>query len=202
MKEVRCVVLEREGNYTGPHKIVPYRVLVPECEGVEPEHNVEGVLNHIADIGYNDTVVTKFVDGLGEQLWGLVDWDNVPVSAPATDDADEAWTLFDCMSHNGRIRELEPIIASDDTYADRYMNRQPRESWVNWTDEELSRSPAWLFKYAQQVMKGKLPENLHAAMMMHSYRAPENGFVKRYFKMRRYKYSCKKNLRVPVSEVA
>lgn len=199
MKEVRCILVSSEDWRSSEHSFVPLRVLVPEVDGDKPENNVHNVLNYLRredskDIPSIDTLITKTKGELASRLWDSVDWDSAPLIDPKPSTPGEAWGLFTSMS-SYRVKELEPLIAQDDSLAERYMNRQPKSGWKEWEDEELERSPAFLFMYAQQVMKGRLPEHLHAAMVMHSYRDGDNFWVKKYFKARRYKYHCKKNLR-------
>jgi len=197
MKEVSCLVI-CQPDWDQPFLIKPYKVLVPESQHGKPESDAERVLNHVADVGYSDTVVTEFSDKLGKQLWDSVDWDDAEKVDSTPQEPEDALSLWRCLSGRGRSLDLEPIIAQDDHIAEVYSQSFEKSSWVNWTDEELVRNPCWLFMYAQQVMKGKLPENLHSAMIMHSFSSPENKYVKRYCRGRRYKYHCKKNLRPEV----
>lgn len=198
MKEVRCIALDQD-DYRSPYKMIPYRVLVPEMEHTnDPDVNADNVLNHCSN-GYYSTVVTKMEGDLAERFWSIVDWDNAEIVDPTPENSEEAIDLWRCLGQSSkRCRELEPLITQEDHLAERYCKEFPKSDWVGWEDEDLARSPIFLFMYAQQVMKGRLPEHLHAAMIMHSYRSPENKYVKRYCKGRRYKYHCKKNLRPEV----
>jgi hypothetical protein len=194
MKEVRCIAIQEDDN---KYRFTPYRVLIPESEIGKAEDSVDNVLNHVKD-DYCRDVVTQVEGEQAERMWNSVDWDSAELVDPTPKDAEEAIDLWCCLTRGVRCKELEPIIATDDREAERYAANFPKSSWVSWEDEDLARSPYFLLMYAQQVMKGKLPEHLHAAMTMHSFRSPENIYIKKYFRVRRYKYHCKKNLRPTV----
>lgn len=94
-----------------------------------------------------------------------------------------------------RLKEAEPMLAKSKGDAEKYAEIMRRkELWADWTVEELSRSPVWLFCYAKDYIKGPLPEQLHAAMMLFSFNDSKNEYVQRYFKTKRYQ---PKHLRAP-----
>lgn len=90
----------------------------------------------------------------------------------------------------GRFKEGEATIAQHEYQAEKYgeMIRASKVGWSDWTEEEVMRSPVWLFQYAKDYMKGSLPETMHQAMQMFSFNHPNNSFVKRYFSTKRYKF--------------
>jgi len=52
---------------------------------------------------------------------------------------------------------------------------------IQYTTEQIKRSPYLLCRHAAQTSKGKLPDDLHHAMTLHSFIDSDNFFVKLYF---------------------
>lgn len=89
----------------------------------------------------------------------------------------------------GRFKECEPYMAGVEYMAEKYGElMREKNLWGEWTEEEVMRSPVWLFQYAKDYMKGSLTETLHQAMQMFSFNNPNNPLIKRYFTVKRYKY--------------
>lgn len=93
-----------------------------------------------------------------------------------------------------RSREIESLICENIKDAEKYAKMLPRESWHDWTAEELMLSPCWMFYYAKNVCKGRLPELLDNAMMMKSFEDSDNHWIKRYFGTKRYRVRNRKAL--------
>ena len=43
------------------------------------------------------------------------------------------------------------------------------------------------YEYARCIIKGRLPEHMHTAMVMHSFSQPDNKWVKKYLGAKKYK---------------
>lgn len=52
--------------------------------------------------------------------------------------------------------------------------------WSEWTEEEVLENASWILMFSQA--EGYVSENMHNAMVMYSYRNPEDEYVKEYFK--------------------
>jgi len=86
-----------------------------------------------------------------------------------------------------RIKAAEDEFAADDSMAKTYGEiMRKSEGWGSWTEDEVMRSPVWLFQYAKDFRKGPLTEALHSAMVMMSYNDAKNPWIIRYFKVKRY----------------
>lgn len=108
---------------------------------------------------------------------------------------DTYYSIQYCERFNCRLREAEPMLALNKSDAENYAGLMRRkELWADWTVEDLSRSPVWLFNYAKDYVKGPLPDHLHSVMMLFSFNDSKNEYVQRYFKTKRYQ---PKHLRAP-----
>ncbi len=85
-----------------------------------------------------------------------------------------------------------------------YMIKSPAD-WHDWTEDQLKVSPCWMYLYAKDYMKGRLPEILHNHMLTFGITLKDNYYVKKYFKAKRYqkkvKYRRKKKFSSIVEEV-
>lgn len=89
-----------------------------------------------------------------------------------------------------RIRDAEDMIAENDSFAAKYgLTMKKHELWDSWTEEELSRTPVWMYQYAKDHMNGALPESLHNLMYLKSVTDPDNLWIKKYFKAKKYRIS-------------
>ena len=52
---------------------------------------------------------------------------------------------------------------------------------IDYTNEQIKKSPYLLCQHAAQISKGKLPNDFHSAMLLHSVTDSRNFFVKLYF---------------------
>lgn len=82
-------------------------------------------------------------------------------------------------AHGIRMMEAEDKISENEAAAEEYgevMNSF--RLWDTWKEEEVTRSPAWVYMYSR---KRKVPESIHNAMVMFSFRDAGNKWVKKYF---------------------
>lgn len=108
---------------------------------------------------------------------------------------DNYYSLRYCDRFSCRLREAEPMLALNKNDAETYAGLMRRkELWSDWTVEDLSRTPVWLFNYAKDYVNGPLPDHLHSVMMLFSFNDSKNEYVQRYFKTKRYQ---PKHLRAP-----
>jgi hypothetical protein len=105
---------------------------------------------------------------------------------------------------NGRFVAGEAAIANTQTanhiWVKEYYNlviKNPSD-WESWSEDELKLSPCWMYLYAKDYLKGRLPDVLHNHMVVFGITLPNDYYVKRYFKAKRYqkkfKYRRKKKL--------
>lgn len=89
-----------------------------------------------------------------------------------------------------RIRDAEDMLAEDDTFAAKYGTIMTKhELWDSWTKEELARSTVWMYQYAKDYIKGPLPDELRNLMYLKSVVEPDNVWIKKYFKAKKYRIS-------------
>lgn len=91
-------------------------------------------------------------------------------------------------SVRARIRPAEDGIAKDDNLALKYgLIMKKHDLWGSWTEDELFRSPVWIYQYAKDHVGGPLPETLDNAMHMLSISHPDNEWIKKYFSAKKYR---------------
>ena len=76
-----------------------------------------------------------------------------------------------------------------------YMNLWVKGSgfgWSGWTEDQIRVCPCWLYNYAKQHCKGRLPDNLHNSMLTFGMTINENYWVKKYFKAAKYQKKVKR----------
>lgn len=115
---------------------------------------------------------------------------------------------------NSRFILGEPAIAKTETeqgvlewvkrYYDLFMNNP--SSWSSWTTDQLKVCPCWMYMYAKDCLKGRLPDVLHNHMTAFGMTLKDDYYVKKYFKAKRYqkkvKYRRKKKFNSLADEVA
>ena len=82
----------------------------------------------------------------------------------------------------------------DRQYLSRFCN-----DWKEWSEETIAMNPCWCYNYAKNKVRGKLSSYLHNSMIVHAMTAPNNYWIKRYFKAKKYHKIVKH--RVPKSNV-
>lgn len=100
----------------------------------------------------------------------------------------------------GRFLAGEPCIAKTETtglggssWVENYYEsvvKSPAD-WHNWTEDQLKLSPCWMYNYAKDYLKGRLPDVLHNHMFAFSMTLKDNYYVKKYFKAKRYQKKVK-----------
>lgn len=89
-----------------------------------------------------------------------------------------------------RIRDAEDTFAENDTFAAKYGTiMKKHDLWGSWTEDELARTPVWMYQYAKDHMNGALPESLHNLMYLKGVVDPDNVWIKKYFKAKKYRIS-------------
>ena len=77
----------------------------------------------------------------------------------------------------GRFELGEAAIGKSDRYAFLYAKHVIRE---NWTRKLAVMCPCWLYIYAEDVSKGRLPKAMHNKMISFGIIDSENKYVKTY----------------------
>jgi hypothetical protein len=87
-----------------------------------------------------------------------------------------------------RFRLAEDAISEDENLASRYgLLMKKHNLWGSWTEEDLARSPVWMYQYAKDHLGGALPGNLHNLMYLKSVMDSDNRWIKKYFKAKKYR---------------
>lgn len=175
--------------------ITPYRLIVPEVNQIAKEH-LESMILELTDHWGGVHVYFDTKNGtIEDKIHKMMDWDQAQIIKYDLEDPH-----FDPISYwvafgRQRTKEIEHLIALSDKDAIAYAKSLRPEDWLQFSDEELLRSPVFLFHYAKDVCKGRLPDHLDNAMNMMSFNMPENPFIKRYFGTKRYRIKNGKSLR-------
>jgi hypothetical protein len=186
--EVRMIVAA-SGGYNpdeSGHALFPLVMDVPEAY-VSERYVLEDMCKQMCDL-WGDIFV--YVKGEGEwpdRMFEIVDWERLKTCRYDFDGKFDVMQVWDNVFRNGRVREFEKLISEKVVNAERYAKALGRDTWKNWTEEEVCRSPVWLFYYARCVCKGRLPDAMDNAMTMLSFKEPDNKWVKRYFNTKRYR---------------
>lgn len=187
--------------------LVPYRLVIPSFLHAS-DRTAKMMVNDLVEDAYCDDAwawddVAPWSGS--DLLWSAIknmDWGNTPVLEYDWDELDRCgdkqwipWELWQAAGDTKRrAPDLEPFICGDPKRAEAYAKGLSKEEWKGWTLEELGRNPCWAFYYAKDVCKGRLPEVLDNMMTMLSFQDPDNPWVKRYFKTKRYRRRNRKAL--------
>jgi hypothetical protein len=184
--------------------LVPVRLVVPDFLP-ESRDVAKRMVNDLHESEYcTDAWVMEDEWGCNEihsalklMDWGKAlvleyDWEELDAWGEKKHDPFEIWTDVSVCAN--RAKGLEPFICGDEKKAEKYAKLLARVMWSDWTAEELMRSPCWMFYYAKNVCKGRLPEMLDNCMTMKSFEDSENQWVRRYFGTKRYRTRNKKAL--------
>lgn len=192
---------------TAGASLVPYRLVVPDFLP-HTEATAKMMVDDIVDLAWCDQAFVwdenKPWQG-SETVWACfkgLDWDKAQVIEYDWEQKDawgdkqwipwEMWAGVADMTK--RCPALEPYICDNWKWAEKYAKGLLRSEWRGWTVDELRRNPCWAFYYAKDVCKGRLPETLDNMMTMLSFQDPDNTWVKRYFKTKRYRKRNRKAL--------
>jgi len=91
----------------------------------------------------------------------------------------------------------EKVIAEEETlrnntnWAYNYYEQVIKGNWQGWTEDELKISPCWMYLYAKEHIKGRLPDVLHNHMLTFGMTLKDNYYVKKYFKAKKYQKKVK-----------
>lgn len=100
----------------------------------------------------------------------------------------------------GRFILGEPSIAANETNSGNesivknyyeMVIKNPND-WASWTTDQLKLSPCWMYMYAKEYIKSRLPDVLHNHMNIFAMTIPNNYWVKRYFKAKKYSKKIKR----------
>lgn len=59
--------------------------------------------------------------------------------------------------------------------------------WGSWSEDDVARSPIWMYQYAKDYLKGSLPESLHNRMHLMSFsELDSNKWIKKYLGAKKY----------------
>lgn len=87
-----------------------------------------------------------------------------------------------------RIRPAEERLSENETLASSYgVAMSKHKLWESWGEDEVARSPVWMYQYAKDHLKGALPGSLHNKMYLLSVSDPSNKWMKKYFKAKKYR---------------
>ena len=191
---------------------VPYRLVVPDFLP-HTEVTAKMMVDDIIDLAWCDQAFVwdenKPWEG-SETVWACfkgIEWEQAQELEYDWEEKDawgyrrwipwELWTrVSDTPGEPVRAKRcpgLEPHICNGPE-AEKYAKGLLRSEWKGWTVEELARNPCWAFYYAKDICKGRLPEVLDNMMTMMSFQEPDNPWVKRYFKTKRYRKRNRKAL--------
>lgn len=82
---------------------------------------------------------------------------------------------------HGRFPKGEKAISKIPSWAVRYARFIIKKRFVK-AEDCISKDPEWCYEYFKHVIKKKLPPKMHQAMLMMSFKNPQNHFVSKYFK--------------------
>lgn len=85
-----------------------------------------------------------------------------------------------CRNNNKRDKRLESIIIKSAKFSWLYAANLIQGRWIE-AEDVISTDPFFAYYYAQDIIKGKLPENMHNAMLLHSM--SDSEFEKEYAEM-------------------
>lgn len=94
---------------------------------------------------------------------------------------------YAAMSKN-RIIPGENLIAECEGLSFDYGKIMKKHGlWGSWTEDEVARSPVWMYQYAKDHMKGRLPDSLHNKMHLMSFsESDSNKWMKKYLGAKKY----------------
>lgn len=196
MKTINIIAVLR-GDWSDP-KFVPLKLTFPDFD--YDGHSLEKIIRDIdwgkVDYKTGYPIIYKFEDEHSKMLRDYLDWSSAKdlqyiVSKSVKYGLENAWTS---TFGKRRVREFEPKFAECESTAEIYIKKCVNPDWISWTEEELVISPVFMFNYALQVCKGRLPDHLDNAMLLASYKTPDSTYVKRYFKTKRYRIRSGKSL--------
>lgn len=197
MIDLEVIAVTQEGRYNDEcfdPSFVALKLHIPEFSysAEDLEKIIREIDGQIVNWDSGFPVFYKWESQFSKSIYNLMDWDNAPVLKYEPDEMSlYKWErLFRCF----RVKDFEEGFAEEERTAETYVKKCRNINWLEWTEEELVRSPVYLFTYACKVCKGRLPDHLDSAMNMWSFKDPESKYVKRYFRTKRYRIRNGKSL--------
>ena len=114
----------------------------------------------------------------------------------------------------GRWPEAEPCLLEDIYVAFTYAEQVIQGRWPEaedgfagsdlaelyacemlpgrWDEEVAKKCTCWLYYYAKDVIKGRLPDELHNRMLAEAIKNPNDRWVKKYFGAKKYQQRPRK----------
>ena len=153
----------------------------------KPPQDSDDAIKYANEVNQRVAVYERLIaqSGYNSQRYSSLISEPFPAGEPAIAE-DVHRSLTYAKSFMTRIKAAEDEIATDEVLAKKYGEIMRKSGWASWTENEVMRSPVWLFQYAKDHCKGPLPEVLHSAMVMMSFDDPKNPWIVRYFKAKKY----------------
>jgi hypothetical protein len=87
-----------------------------------------------------------------------------------------------------RIVSGESAIAESEDLAFLYGKfMKKHDLWGSWSESDVARSPVWMYQYAKDYVKGRLPDSLHNKMTLMSFsESDSNKWMKKYLGAKKY----------------
>jgi hypothetical protein len=130
-----------------------------------------------------------------------VDWESCRVLEYDFDEPDgyggfehEPFSIWNDVQEVIKGREHQPSLVpflNDKDRVESYAKYLSKEAWASWSMADLMKQPCWMFYYAKNVCRGRLPDVLDNCM---NFQDSENPWVKRYFSTKRYRSRNRKAL--------
>lgn len=130
-----------------------------------------------------------------------VDWEQCRVLEYDFDEPDgygglehDPFSIWNDVHDFDKNREHQPSLVpflNDKDRVESYAKMLSKEAWASWSMEDLMKQPCWMFYYAKNVCRGRLPDVLDNCM---NFQDSDNPWVKRYFSTKRYRSRNRKAL--------
>ena len=86
-----------------------------------------------------------------------------------------------------RLIQGEGLISEHEGLSFEYGKIMKKHNlWNSWTEEELARSPVWMYQYAKDHARGRLCDILDSRMHLLSFENSENKWIKKYLGAKKY----------------
>lgn len=88
-----------------------------------------------------------------------------------------------------RVVSGEDLIAKMENLSFQYGKIMKKyDLWGSWSEDEVAKSPVWMYQYAKDHTKGPLPDSLHNKMHLLSFSEIEcDKWLKKYLGAKKYK---------------
>jgi hypothetical protein len=197
MNDIMNVIAHMELPQFEENQLVAYRLVVPPFIKNRSVDLATHMVNDLTAGWCLDAwVLDKMEDGNTKTALKSMDWEQVEVLEYDWDEKDNngiplysPYEIWQDFSDDPKVRCkcIEPLICGNLEVSEAYAKGLAMSEWSSWEPEELQRNSCWLFYYAKNVCKGRLPEVLDNAMNMLSFQNPDDPWVKRYFGTKRYR---------------